>query len=91
MAKDIQEISSLAQKRAAPLAYQVSADHITKQLKDESETWKLVSELFSAEALYFNRKPLSGSLCPKTRQLEMLSQSHEALAIHAVSAWLEKI
>lgn len=64
---------------------------VNKQLRDESETWKLVSELFNAEALYFNRKPLTESLCPKTLQLEMLAQSHEAVSIHAVASWLEKI
>lgn len=51
----------------------------------------MVSELLNAESLYFNHKPVSQALCPKTLQLESLVQSHDAVTIHAVSAWLEKI
>jgi len=68
LAKDLQSISTMAQKRVAPSAFQTQGtDYLNKIIKDESETWMLVSELLNAEALFFNKKPLSLQMCPKTR------------------------
>lgn len=73
---DMQHVSKSVKERcgnAPPGVYKEESDSAaqvaSRLISDEYETWQLVSEIFAAEKVYFDRnksKAFSAQVCPKT-------------------------
>lgn len=65
--------------------------HLFHLLRDEYETWELISQILVAEKNWFERQPRPAKMCPKSFEQQSVLQDHESSVLHAVTHWLEKI
>ena len=70
---------------------QKAGKHFLNLLREEYETWELVTQILSAEKKWFERGDIPAKMCPKSREQQNVLQDHECAVVHAITRWLEKI